>query len=245
MNQKLKNTLIDLGLTDKEASIYLGALALGPTTILKIAQNSGLKRTTAYSIIESLKQKGLINIEIRGWKKLFVAENPKKLKSLLEEKKQSLEETLPNFLSIYNTKGDENAIKYFEGLTSVKSVYNSLIEDIKSNQDYLVIADQEKWQELDKEFFTKFIERRGKLNINIKLLLEDSPSARDYYQKQKNYNSQIKILPKKTTFSANLIITPQKAVIHQLVPPIMAIVTENKNIIKMYQEIFYALWDKI
>lgn len=245
MSKKLANILQYLGLTDKEADVYLASLALGPATILKLAQASGLKRTTIYSIIESLKQKGLMMIEMHGWKKLFTAEDPRKLEQVLDMKKKELKNSLPEFLSLYNLKSDESTLKYFEGLEAVKSVYESLIQDIKPHEDYLVITRQEAWLKLDEKYFLDFIKKRAKLNVNIKMLLQDSPIAREHKKFEQNYNEKIKILPANNPFTTNLIITPQKVVIHQLVAPVMAIVIENKNIIRMNQEMFNLIWESI
>jgi sugar-specific transcriptional regulator TrmB len=70
-NTKLTKILTDLGLSEHEALVYLANISLGPTTILKIAQAAEIKRTTVYAVIESLKTKGLINVQIKGFKKLF------------------------------------------------------------------------------------------------------------------------------------------------------------------------------
>ncbi len=245
MNYNQKKVLINLGLSEKEAAVYLSSLALGPTTVAKIAQHSKINRTTIYPLINSLQSKGLFSLEIRAWKKFHVAKDPKQLKILMEDRKRELEEELPNLLSLYNFTGNESSIKYYEGIEAVKSIYLSLLKSIKPRESYLVIADIEKWINLDKRFFQKFIEKRGKLNIDIKLILQDSQEARVAHKNQKNFNTQVKLLNKDNTFSANIIITPQKTIIQQLVPPIMAIIVENKNIISMYQDIFYALWERM
>lgn len=245
MNNKLFTILTDLGLSDNEAKVYFAMLSLGPSTILKIAQAAEIKRTTAYSVIESLKQKGLANIEVKGFKKLFTAQNPETLDSIIETRKQKLQAAMPEFSSLYNLKGGESFIKYYEGLESVKTIYENLIKDIKPHEDYLIISDQQKWSELDPKYFQNFIERRAKLNINIRLLLTDSPAARGGKKYEKNYNEKIKIFPPDTSLTTNLVVTPQRVLIHQLVLPIIAIVIENKSIIKMHQEFFEIMWDSI
>ena len=83
-NNPLLTTLTTLGLTDHEAAVYLAALSLGPATILKIAKAAEIKRTTVYSVIETLKLKGLVSVEVKGFKSLFVAEDPTKLETILE-----------------------------------------------------------------------------------------------------------------------------------------------------------------
>lgn len=245
MDKKLINTLLDLGLTENEARIYLAAIALGPTTILKIAKEADIKRTTVYSVVESLKQKGLISIEMKGWKKLFTAESPEKLELILEEKRKKLRDNLHNLLSLYNVDAKESLIKYYEGLPAVKTVYEELLRKIRPREDYLVIGSQEWWYNLDPDYFQKFIERRAKLPINIRLLFQDSALARKHQKFEKNYNEKIKILPKGTKLSTNMVIIPHMVVIHQLTPPIIAIVIKNKNVIQMQKEMFEIIWDSL
>ncbi|MCX6789663.1 MAG: hypothetical protein NTZ42_03600 [Candidatus Gribaldobacteria bacterium] len=244
-NEKLKKILLNLGLNEKEASVYLVALTLGPSTILKIASSAELKRTTVYSVVELLKQKGLMNIEIKGWKKLFVAENPEKLNLILETKRGQLKKSLPEFSLLYNQKDSGSLIKYYEGREAVKSVYENILNDIRPHEDYLVIGNQDLWLGLDKRYFAKFIKQRARLNINIKLILQDSAITRKHKEVERNFNEKIKILPKETTLNTNLVITPSRVIINQLTLPIMAMVIENKNIANTHRELFDIIWKSI
>jgi len=244
-NSRLFSALINLGLNEKEAMVYLACLSLGPTTVLKISRSAGLKRATVYTVIETLKQRGLINMEVKGFKTLFAAEDPEKLETMLKLKRKELEEVLPDLSAMYNLKGGEGKIKYYEGLESVKSVYNSLLRDIKPSEDYLVIGDQNLWHKLDEDFFQDFIVRRSKLNIKIRLLFPDSKIAREHKKIEKNFNEKIKILQPDTTLTTNIVITPQRLIIHQLTAPIMAIVIENKSTIQTQRELFEIIWRSI
>jgi sugar-specific transcriptional regulator TrmB len=242
---KLKETLIEFGLNEQEASIYLSSLSIGPTTIMKLANSSDIKRSTVYSIVESLKKKGLIRIDIKGFKKLFVAENPEKLGDVLERKKQNLQKTLPDLLALFNLKGKTGTIKYYEGIEIIKSVYESLIKDIRHGENYLIISDSKRWFELDKKYFLNFTERRALLPIKIRMLLIDNEEGRFLQKNQKNFNCSVKILPKGTELNTTLIVTPQRVVIHQLVEPLVAIVIENSSVIKMHQETFEIMWKSL
>jgi sugar-specific transcriptional regulator TrmB len=244
-DQKLLETLKEMGLSEHEAAVYFASLSLGSATILKIAEASEVKRTTVYSVIESLEYKGLMNVEIKGLKKLYVPAAPEKLESILEARKDRFRNLLPEFSALYNLQGGESFIKYYQGLESVKSIYESLIRDIKPHEDYLIVSDQQRWQDADKEYFLDFTKRRAKLPINIRLLLQDSPAAREAKKFEKNYNEKVKILPAGTNLTTNLVVTPQRALIHQLVPPILGIVIENKSVIQMHKEMFEIIWRSI
>ncbi|MFA7302509.1 MAG: helix-turn-helix domain-containing protein [Candidatus Paceibacterota bacterium] len=241
----LENTLVDSGLSENEARVYLAALSLGPCTVLAISRAAGIKRTTVYAVIESLKQKGLMNVEVRGFKTLFAAQDPERLLSLLESRKEIVRKAMPDFASLYNLKGGESTIKYYEGLEGIKSVYEDLIKTIRPHEDYSIISNQGEWYNLDKKFFQDFTERRAKLPINIRLLSQDSPTAREFAKFARNYNMQIKFLPEGTNLVTNLVVVPERVVIHQLTAPISATVIENKSAIQMHQQFFELMWNSI
>jgi|GEM_PF-6354258 len=58
MNTTLINEIKLLGLTDKEAAVYLTLLSLTKAPVHKIASASKLNRSTCYIVLESLKEKG-------------------------------------------------------------------------------------------------------------------------------------------------------------------------------------------
>ena len=235
--------LESIGLNENESNLYLASLSIGASTILKLSRASGIKRTTVYSIIESLKQKGLMRVNLNGFKKLYAPEDPQKLSVVLELKEKQLNKVFPELAGLFNLKGDEATIKYYEGLEGIKTVYESLIRDIKPGDKYMVISNQEKWLNLDTKYFQNFLERRARLPINIRMLLQDSKTAQEFHKFQKNYNLKLKILPKDTSLITNLVITPQKVVIHQLISPLSAIVIENKSTIQMHQQLFEIIWN--
>lgn len=100
MNDELIASLEDLGLSQKEARVYLANLMLGPATVQKISDQSGIKRVTTYVILESLNNLGLVSQSTKGKKTFFVAEEPKQLQRLLQRKEQAIREQQSHFESI-------------------------------------------------------------------------------------------------------------------------------------------------
>src|SRR3989338_8744923 len=88
--QRLTDVLIKIGLSEHEATVYHSALALGPSTVLALSRASGVRRTTVYSVIETLKRKGLMAEELKGFKTIFFANSPNKLEQVLEERRDLL-----------------------------------------------------------------------------------------------------------------------------------------------------------
>ena len=62
----LTKKLIKLGLTEKEASLYLTGLSIGPATILDLSRKSSIKRGTVYEIIMRLVSLGFFTKTIKN-----------------------------------------------------------------------------------------------------------------------------------------------------------------------------------
>lgn len=248
-NQKNRyvEILKEIGLTEHESAVYFTMVSLGPSPILKIARASEVKRTTIYYVMDSLKEKGLARVDLKGFKSLYTAESPEKLENILESRKNKFKQHLNDFLAIYNKGGDETLIKIYEGLEATKEIYNRLLRDIKPGEDYLIIAGMKKAYDLDKAFYDDLRERRAKLPIKVRILLADpeNEESQKFLKFQRNFNLRAKALPPQTKLTTNLVITPQRVLIHQLEMPIMAIVIENKSTIKMHQELFEVMWNSI
>ena len=90
--ESLIKELISLGFAEKEAAVYIAALTLGPSSVQEIAQKSGINRATAYLLIESLIERGLMSSFVKDKKKSFEAEPPDRLLSILRLQKHELEE---------------------------------------------------------------------------------------------------------------------------------------------------------
>ncbi len=235
--------LNDIGLDSNEAELYVALLNSGPTTILLLAKSSGIKRSTVYNTIDSLITRGLAHHEIQGKKKLIAAENPNQLGVIIEKQKQLLNTVLPRLQALHSTtRPSESLIKQFHGLQGIRSVYSNLLTDLKDDEDYLVISNQDKWYDLDPDFFETFIKKRAKLKLNIKLLLQDTLQAQEFKKKQSVYNETIKLLPKHVDININMVITSRKTIIVQLVNPIFALIIENSSMVEMNHMIFNLLW---
>ena len=106
-----------------------------------------------------------------------------------------------------------------------------------SNQDY--------WLKHDEEFFMDFLYRRAKLPINIRMMFQESDLAHKWKSQEKNFNSRVKILPIGTKLNTNLVVTPQRVFIHQLIHPVIGIVIENKSVIQMHKEMYEVIWNAL
>ncbi len=245
-NEKLIELFKQIGLSENESKIYLVALSLGSTTILKLSQHSTLPRTTVYHTVETLKQKGLMRINIEGFKKKYEAESPEKLEIVLEERKNTLHKKLPELMSLYNLKGHESVIKYYEGLEAVKGIYTDTTAELRTGDFFYVISDIDKLFALDRPFFENNKKKLASLHIDAKIFgLNKTPMTENFIQYEKNYNHVTKNLPPETSLAVDIMITPYRVVIVQLDLPLLGIVIQNQSVITAHKESFKIMWRAI
>jgi sugar-specific transcriptional regulator TrmB len=240
---KILQTLTDIGLNNQEAATYLSMLSLGPTSVIVISRSTGLKRTTAYHVLDSLTQRGLVVLEMNGLKKNFVALHPEKLHTILKSQVLKFETQLEELVSLYNNKTTNLGIRTHFGIEAVKHIYEDILNEVQTGSEYLVISDDQQWFDLDRKFFEHFTEKRARLKLNTRLLLRDSLTARNHKKFERNFNEKIKIFSADLPFNTNIIITPGKLVLHQLTEPVHAIIIDTKTIIDAHRTMFEMLWN--
>ena len=244
--EKILTLFESIGLSENEAKVYFAMLGGGPSNVQKIARSSGVKRTTIYQILESLKDQGLCRVELTGLKQKFVAEDPAKLEAVVEAKSRALKDTIPALRSLYVSDESASSVKYYQGMRAIQGIYTDLLKNIKSGDFYLAVFDAEKWDKIESgDFLMKHVEERAKLNVKTRLLMQDSEKARWRKQYEKNFNEEVKILPADSALDVDLVVTPNKLVMFQLQEPFVAFVIENKSAIRMQKQLFDIIWNSL
>jgi len=138
--------LIRLGLSEKEAAVYLAALELGEDTVQHIAEKSKVNRATTYVILEKLMSLGLASSVERGKKTVFVAEDPHELGNLfeaqlreVEERKRLLKQSMTQLQAIHNASTDKPIVRFFEGADGLEALDRYGHADVARTQEYLSI----------------------------------------------------------------------------------------------------------
>lgn len=82
--------LKQLGFSDKEVKIYLAILHAGKATPTQIAKETGINRTTVYSVASDLIKKGIIAEDLGGTKSYLVALPIQDLANLTKQEEEKL-----------------------------------------------------------------------------------------------------------------------------------------------------------
>lgn len=243
----MSNTLTalkNIGLHDKEARVYLSLLSLGNATVAEISQNAALKRPNTYTILEELRQKGLVLKTPHAKKTIYQAKGPDELYSQATARMHSFEKILPELRRVAPS---ENTVKtfYFEGLGGLKEALLYNMDSIKDGTLTGFFAKTDNISEPMSELFIKFGNALKKRNVTIEGITPDDQSIQKY---KNNYNENkynVKLMPKEDYSSDISIETAGDFV--RIVDPIdlKAVIIENQRVADAVKQIFNLVIKKV
>jgi len=201
----LKDKLIQFGLSDKEADVYLALLGTGTSLVSDIAKSAKLNRSTTYVLLDSLRAKGLVSITEEEKVRNYTAAPPERLMHLLEESLskyteliQIAESIVPELKKLHKKeKGGAVSVKpkvhLYEGLQGIKSAYEDMLE---TGDDIRTYASMEDVHALLPEYFPKFYKRRAAKGIAMRIIFPDVKLAKKRSQDTKVKSQETRIAPK-------------------------------------------------
>lgn len=231
------------GLSENEAKVYLAALELGETSVYRLAKKSGVKRTTTYLAVESLKEKGLMSGYNSDNAMICYAENPKKLSDHLEEKKKSLDKVLPELLALTNLIDKKPKIRYFEGKESYKDVFGDVLK--YPDQEMLATFNEKFWN-YDNYFVDHFIPKRKEKKIWARVLFQKNPELENIAKDEQEHFFQSKLVPsEKFKVEIEMVIYGNNKVGMVSYEEKIAIIIESQKIHDTQKSFFETIWEII
>lgn len=241
-----KNQLIDLGFSNKEAGVYIALLELGPSTTTEISRRARINRTTGYDILESLASDGLVNTLGETKIQKFVAENPEKVITFLENKIKTAEEKLkqakvflPELLSVYNTK-DKPKVRFYEGVENIKEVFEDTLTAKNEIVGYAVGTDA--FEAVGEEYLRNYFKRRVAKNIKVRVIAPDDPDTLKVTAHDKEELRESYTVPRdKFYFTTETNIYNNKILIMSWKEK-FAVLIESKEIADAQKKVFELAW---
>ena len=146
----LEKYLIELGLTEKEALVYLALLAVEHTSVIEISKKTHINRSTVYVTIDGLLKKGLVSEVAIGKKTHYHAEPPERLetyiqrqKTLIDERERRLKDIIPQIKSVEREVGTRPVVRYFEGKEGIVTANKEIYEGKMDNSPLYMIYSQD------------------------------------------------------------------------------------------------------
>jgi sugar-specific transcriptional regulator TrmB len=238
--------LQDIGLSEKEAKVYLAALELGPTTAEKLSLAAKVNRSTTYVQLESLMKTGLMSTYEEGKKTFFAPESPVYLKRILEMKRaemsareHELNKLMPELSHLFDGAGERPLVRFFMGKEGI-AVMRDLILEAK-NKNILVLYSYDALSSVfDEEEREDYSKRRSSKSIVAKILYnkEDGPFPDDFKLTNRRHVSASLL-----NVTNDIVIYDDKVAITNLQGTLFGVLIENAQITNSMRSIFEFIWN--
>lgn len=166
-----KGILKEVGLSEREISVYIALIRLGSTTTGPLVKLSGVQNAKIYETLEKLMNKGLVSYIIKGKIKHFQAASSNSLLNIFEEKKSKLNQIVKELNKLREKREPEYEAKIYEGIKAIKSIFYELYDYIGKNSEYCVfpIGEQLGSEELVL-FWSQVLQKQKKMKIKIRTI---------------------------------------------------------------------------
>ncbi len=247
MHERIKKFLQDIGLSEKEAMIYIALLSVDTYSVSELAKATGINRTTLYPILDDLIAKRLILENKQDGKVRFQAEPPERIetyilnrKNQLEEQEKLLDDIIPQMRGFTRELGEKPLVKVYEGRNGVLEALSDYYEfSDNKNIAYLVYPrDLVESSFSKKELDTIKQKRIGK---KIKSNVIYSKESGDYETELSP--NRLRIDQKKYPILADICIHGDRVRFITLHRNISAILIKNKDIAETLQSLISLVLD--
>ncbi len=235
--------LTNLGLSEKEAKVYLALLELGQASAYKVSQKSGIKKPTTYVLLDELRQKELV-VKAPGERtQMFIARSPEEFFANTKYRVNTATEMLPEILSLMH-KQNKVRTMYFEGLSGLKQ---ALWYKMKENAGKELIGFYAFAPNVSKETYDltwKWAEHMNKLNITMRGFVPKHEGLADYRKADKKFHREMRVLPYEIYSSETSIdvIGNLVRIIDLSKDSLQVVIIENIRTAKMIRQIFEMMW---
>jgi len=236
-----------IGLSDKEAKVYLATLELAQASVQDIAKKANVNRATTYVVLESLVKMGLCTTYVKNKKTQYIANSPEAIASIFESQKLAIENNqkdfkniLPELKSISNRQSDKPVVKFFEGKIGALSAADLIFDDYKLFEDEksLMIYPNDRIKEIiTPEDKKKFRKSRLDKKIKSKALYTSSvkiPSTSD--------GERLMISSQEFPITSDIAIYGDNVRIISLGKKLSALIIKDKEIANTLKSIFELAW---
>lgn len=234
--------LKNLGLNDKEATVYFSLLQLSQPTAYLIAQKSGLKKPTTYVILDSLIKKGFAVKLPYSTKQLYSAISPNKCLEKTKERLQETEKIMPQLMALNKEEEKKVNVQYFEGAEEIKQMYRQMLKTAQNKEILAFAGHTRNTPKTLNDYWEEFNLERIKRNITVRGFTSDDPTTKKWTKDQKKLLFNVIPLPLEE-YDSNVSIEIFNNIV-QIVSfrYLQGIRIENTDICHSLKQIFNMLW---
>ena len=237
---EIANLLQEIGLTEKEASVYLAVLELGTATGYAVAHKANIKRPTTYQLLETLEQKWLVHRTPHGTKTLFTAESPEVLLRDINKKAELAKLGIPYLLALFNTNKTKPQIQLFQGKEGIKSA----IEKVMRADSVRLYGSSSEGLSVYPEAVREFTKAVMAKKITVKDILANPVTEAKYITMFKGLpNYEIRLMKPGARIQNDFALFNDTLVLFSYRPEAFALIITSRGMADMFKSLYDLAWD--
>lgn len=243
-------TLFDaLGISLKEAKVYLSLVKEGPSSVRQLAAATGMNRGTVYDVLKELQATGLARFYNAETRQYFVAAHPSRLQEMVEEKERALQAmtqevgTVVSQLESLYDGGERHPIaRLFEGKDGVREILEDVLATVEgaSEKEYFVYSSSAVRSAGLYVGFPDFTKRRIERGIHVKNISFGTPGVTSGLDERKFVASDAGAPTYVLIYGGKVanIFLDQRG-------EFTGIIVENRAMYETQRVLFFELWDRL
>lgn len=178
--------LQDIGLSDKEASVYLALLGVESADVSDISLKTKIKRPTVYVILQQLLKKGLASETSGPRRVIYTAEPPEHIETYIErqilslkDKESLIKENISQLKALHKESGEKPVVRFYEGKDGVLSAGEEIFSEIDKNDPFVHMI-------YPKDIVEKYFNISDRKQVRSKRITKDIKARAVYTSKNEN-----------------------------------------------------------
>jgi sugar-specific transcriptional regulator TrmB len=240
--EDLLKKLQELGLTDKEARVYLALLPRRDTGTSKLIRATGLHGQFVYDALERLERLGLAKHVIQKGRKKFSANTPNRLVALVDEKRLAAHAVARDLQSRFQGSHEQD-FEVYQGKDAFIAHEFELMEQMPEGCtiDILGGAGGSKYVSIIGDEIGEFERIRNERDIKIRYI-STADQAAELKKMSSRKNFEYRIFPHLESGIIDMDIWPDRLILQFYGEPILSFTITSKEVADSYRQFFGALW---
>jgi sugar-specific transcriptional regulator TrmB len=255
----IQQALVDIGLTEKEAAIYLTLLRFGTRPTTFVAHKAGLNRGSAYVALHSLLAKGLVAKTSKRKVQYFTVPEPKHLLDFLERReweirrhREKVQTFIGQLIMMSAPLTTKPRIEFFEGIEAARTALDdTLTAKEKTLRAFLSIADIGEF--LGPDFFDEYTTRRARAGYElhaIRTLEKDKEAMSKSRYAQRLVSSKkekriVRYVSEELAFPITMYMYDDKVTVISSKEEEFALIIQSRELSEMQKKLFLLIWKSL
>jgi sugar-specific transcriptional regulator TrmB len=250
--EELEKVLNSLEVPPLSQRIYIELLKDKSLSARMLGEILDIPRPSIYDHIRYLQKKNLILEKRQDGKKFFIANDPNRIQTLLDQKenefsaaKKVFADLLPKIKKAAGVL--EPKIQFFSGMEGIKSIQNDILWS-RNTETYTLWPTQKIVDLVGEEYLAWHNKRRKDENISVKVLRQGpkiDTNKYNFLKEGEEFLRTVKYLPYDTGIEMSYWIYGDKVAFFDSSPELYGFIVHSKSFAHLMKANFIFIWESI